>query len=188
MKAQAALLLMLLSHNAEAKTESALPLECYTIPNQSHQLCIAKTQGYAQMYDDLLVFARANDHTLRHLLTVDSTPVGESWFWGFSEQGRYLVFGSSEEGHASYSIYITDAFMQKNFADNNHLSFYDYNLPQLLALLDDGSGFFVHLLPKQDIQGADCIPYAEQRFVNEVDSSSCVVKVSLTKLADTRHE
>ena len=164
---------------ALAQDKANLPMDCHPVPNATHSLCLAETQGFAEMYNDLLVFVRTEDNHTRFVTNMQSTLVGQTWFWGFSSAGRYVVFATSEEGHASFSVYDSTGLLQNLPDVRSAFNFGDYYLPELLALDDDGNAFFVHLQSKDDLHDMTCLNQPELKLAMHVDDNVCVVKVNL---------
>ncbi|MFC6440105.1 hypothetical protein [Bowmanella sp. JS7-9] len=173
------LFLTALTTAALAQDQASLPLDCHPVPNATHSLCLAETQGFADMYNDLLVFVRTEDNRTRFVTNMQSTLVGQTWFWGFSGAGRYAVFATSEEGHATFSVYDSTGLLQNLPDVRSAFNFGDYYLPELLALDDDGNAFFLHLQSKDDVKDMTCLNNTEPLSAQHIDDNACVVKVNL---------
>ncbi|MGQ8365522.1 hypothetical protein [Glaciecola sp. 1036] len=133
------------------------------------------------MYDDLLLFEKTQAGRFRFLVNEESSMVGQSYLWGFSQGGKYLVIESTEEGHAGYQIYEAEAFIE--FPQTTHASFvvYDYYLPSLIALDDDGAAIFERMQDGEKHNHADCLTNIED-YEYEPDYPVCLVKIDLLAL------
>ena len=172
-------LIVLFLSAVKVQEHANLPMDCHPVPNATHSLCLAETQGFAEMYNDLLVFVRTEDNHTRFVTNMQSTLVGQTWFWGFSSAGRYVVFATSEEGHASFSVYDSKGLLQNLPEVRSAFNIGDYYLPELLALDDNGNAFFVHLQSKDDVQDMTCLNQPEQQLAIRFEENACVVKVNL---------
>lgn len=157
------------------------------VPNANNHLCTGQAEGFEPMYRDLLFFEKAAHGSLRFLGVEASTSVGEAAFWGFSDDGQYLVIETSEEGHASYLIYETTPFIQYPESTKGIALVSDYYLPLLVALDGDGHAIFQHLNERNEVTDMACLKDIDT-YGYQSDEDICLVRIKLHDYAITAPE
>lgn len=178
--------MFLSAFNASASDE-ALDLQCVAVPHANNYLCTGQTEGFEPMYRDLLLFEKTAHGSLRFLSVEESTVVGEAAFWGFSDDGHNLVIETSEEGHASYLIYDTMAFIAYPTSATGIASVSDYSLPLLEAIDDDANAVFEHMDKPEGVHDMACLNDIGQ-YGYPSGEGVCLVRVNLHGYAVTASE
>ncbi|GAC13871.1 hypothetical protein GLIP_1230 [Aliiglaciecola lipolytica E3] len=121
--------------------EDNLPIECQTVPNKQIDICTLSTQSEHYPVNDLILYKREDGRFFVYLETIKGDVAG-SWFWGFSNQGKYAVMSFAEEGHPHFVFYDTEQFLQSEQRPKPISVVSDYFLGQLMELRDDGTAIF----------------------------------------------
>lgn len=120
-----------------ASQRLALPLECKTIPTRQDQICVATTQAKLNPVNDVVLYHRDKQQQLT-LLRAEHGDVALMWLHGFSTRGKYTIMGEAEEGHPSFIIYLTDAYLSNASTVKPVAVISDYFIASLESLDDNG--------------------------------------------------
>lgn len=115
----------------------ALPLECKTIPTRHEQICVATTQAKLNPVNDVVFYHRDAQQQLT-LLQAKHGDIALMWLHGFSTGGKYTIMGEAEEGHPSFIIYLTEAYLSNASTVKPVAVISDYFIASLESLDDNG--------------------------------------------------
>lgn len=135
---------------AEVSAIVNLPLECTSIPTRKDQICVASTQAKLNPVNDVVFYHRDALQQLT-LLHAKHGDVALMWLHGFSIGGKYTIIGVAEEGHPSFIIYLTDAYLSKASTAQPVAVISDYFIGSLASLDDNGIAEIRYL----DVNGCD---------------------------------
>jgi hypothetical protein len=98
-----------------------------------------------------VVFYRRDGEQQLTLLRAEHGDVAVIWLHGFSTGGKYTIIGEAEEGHPSFGIYLTDAYLSSSATVMPVAVISDYFIASLESLNDNGMVEIRYL----DINGCD---------------------------------
>ena len=143
----------------------ALPLECKTIATRQDQICVATTQAKLNPVNDVVFYHRDAQQQLT-LLSAKHGDVALVWLHGFSTGGKYTIMGEAEEGHPSFIIYLTDAYLS------------NASTVKPVAVI---SNYFIASLESLDDNGMAEIRFLDSNGCDEPEASGCNAVIDIFK-------
>ncbi|MEP4890588.1 MAG: hypothetical protein ABJV04_11215 [Aliiglaciecola sp.] len=176
-------IIALLTCNDGFAGSDPLTLKCQNHPQKKTEICVMSTHSEHFPVNDLVLYKRDKDR-FPVFLEVIKGDVAVSWFWGFSQHGKYSVMGFAEEGHPYFLVYETSAFLQSEQRPKAIAVLSDYYLTDLLILEDDGTAHFAKADGVNDDEDlTDC-------FDADIDSylhnDNCTVRMNIFDKSHTQ--
>ena len=156
-----------------------IELSCFNVPAKTKSLCAAVTNRFDDVGNDLVLY-QLDEFNQFGLIDVIKSEGAHHWLWGLSAGGKYTALATSEEGHSSYSFYLTTELIDSSSSvlAAPVATVSDYYLFQLIYINDDGEAVFSRLGGVSNAAPGYCNS-ALVEFVSTPDDDDCYVLVKL---------